>query len=239
MADTTPIGTPKGVPLFLDVNQNRFVPLGIVEDDGAGDAGLLLTQIKQPTSNGSVSQLEPSANSVSSSSISTAAQRNGLHTVATPFPFDAGGSSLIRATGGVFGSVALTHTAHNGQDVRAALYGVDADTTTQSVPILATAAGALQVASSPIAPATLTTAADFTTVAATNSSIIAANTARRFAIVQNLDTTNSVKVGDTNISATQGITLGPGEGVTLETQAEIFVRPLAGTPIVTRTEIIT
>lgn len=125
-----------------------------------------------------------------------------------------------------------------GQDVRAFLYAVDAATPAQAVRLQATAAGALTTtAASP--PATITTAADFLTVAATVSTLIAANTGRDVAIVQNLDAVNSVRIGDAAIGAARGVLLLPGESITLRTTAAISVFPVAGTPLISRTEIET
>lgn len=123
----------------------------------------------------------------------------------------------------------------NGQDVRAFLYALDEDTGTQAVRLRASAAGNLRTDAT--IPATVTTAADFVTVAATVSTLIAVNTARKVAIVQNLDAIDSVRVGDSNIGAARGIIIAPGESVTLETTAAISVFPVAGTPAVSRTEI--
>lgn len=234
--DLSPAGVPKGIPLFLDVNEDTFIPLGIVP---SGNAGALLSQIIQPSSQGSVSLVTPSANSLATASFSQATQRNGLMAIAVPYTHDPvqGTVSLRRNTGGLAGSVALTHTNVQAQDVRSMLYAVDADTNTQSVPLLATAAGLLQVSAAPSVGTTIPSQADLLTTAATVVVALAANTARRFAIIQNLDATNSVRVGDASIGAARGVLVAPGETVTFETTAEISVFPVAATPTISRNEI--
>ena len=233
------MGVARGVPLFFDVNQDRFVPLGVVENSGASDAGVLLTQLTQPNSIGNTSFTTPSANDLNTASFAEATSRGGLMTIAVPYLFDPvqGTASFRRNSGGLAGSVALTHTDVQAQDVRSFLYGVDEDTNTQSVPILATNAGLLRVQSAPSIADTLTTTADFTTTAATTTQALAANTSRRFAIIQNVDATDSVRVGDSNTGAARGIVLAPGESVTFETTAAISVFPVANTPAVALVEI--
>lgn len=208
--------------------------------------------LEGPNGNGSVTRFIVGVQNSETQTTAFAGSGNGLGMLYTqaynyaynPALVSFGNRQGIRGTGGNLvtanpvyseGAAADDDGQRAGQDVRAFLYAVDSVTPAQAVRLEATAAGALNVATA--IPGTLTTAADFLTVAATVSSIIAANTTRRVAIVQNLDAVNSVRVGDGAIGAARGVLVGPAESVTLETTAEIFVFPVAGTPTVSRTEI--
>lgn len=257
---SVPQGVDSGVNLLLTdpfVGDPGYTPGSIGEASSSSfSSGLPVypTILEGPGTLGSVSRLIACVNNSESQEISFAGSGNGvglLQVAAYNYGYNPaltqfGNRQGIRLTAGNLatanplyseGSATSDDGERGGQDVRAFLYAVDQDTTTQAVRLQATAAGALTVDAAVVIPGTITTAADFTTVAATVSSIIAANTDRSVAIIQNLDATDSVRVGDGSIGATQGILLGPGESVTLETTAEIFVFPVAGTPAVSRTEI--
>lgn len=72
-------------------------------------------------------------------------------------------------------------------------------------------------------PTVFTTAADQSITTATATQVIAANAARRQAIVQNLDTSVSIRVGDSNVGATRGTVLGAGGTLILDTTAAVWV----------------
>lgn len=238
--DQSPAGVPKGIPLFQDTAEDTFIPLGVVATGGGSEAGAVLSQIIQPSSVGSVSLNTPSANRVNTDTYGDNVNRVGLMAVSVGYHRDPIQATvgIRRNTGGLAGSIAIAHNAPvQAQDVRSFLYGVDTDTTTQSVPLLATAAGLLRVSAAAAVGTTIPSQADLLTTAATVTVALAANTARRFAIIQNLDATNSVRVGDASIGAARGVLVAPGETVTFETTAEISVFPVAATPTISRNEI--
>ena len=72
----------------------------------------------------------------------------------------------------------------------------------------------------------------------TSRSVVAnSDSDRRSVIVQNLDDTENVRVGDTNIGSSRGIRLGPGESITLETTDTVYAIAESGTPSVAVLEI--
>lgn len=238
------------------VGDPSFTPGSIAEASGASGSSLLPvypTIIEGPTSQGSVTRLLFGANSLSNQvrNILTASSTiNAQNVLATIYPYDpatAGPNKDIRrATGGELsvanplyaeGAVTSDTGERAGQDIRAFLYAVDSATPTQAVRLNADASGNLNVNTAGAPPATITTAADFQTIAATVSTLIAANLSRSQAIIQNLDGTNFIRVGDASIGAAQGIIVAPGESITLTGTYAISVFPVAGTPLVSRTEI--
>lgn len=263
MTALVPPGTPVAVQLVQIEDgaggSDEFSPLSAIAGTGSGsayDVSTVQVFVQEMASSAtSVTRHRVTAVQLANqtrSILTTPSTLNGMNIAATLYPYDpstAGpNKDIIRGTGGSLdvvnpiyseGAVANDDGVRAGQDVRAFLYAQDVGTATQGVRLVASAAGALEVASTPIAPATIPTAADFLTIAATVSTLIAANTARRFAIIQNLDAVDSIRVGDASIGAAQGIILGPDESITLETQALISVFPVAGTPLVSRTEIVT
>jgi hypothetical protein len=69
----------------------------------------------------------------------------------------------------------------------------------------------------------LSSTADESVAATTTELVLAANGDRRAAVLKNPATNSDrFRVGDANTGATQGISLEPGEGVTLETSAAIY-----------------
>lgn len=72
----------------------------------------------------------------------------------------------------------------------------------------------------------------------TSDQIVAnADNDRRLVIVQNLDDTLNVRVGDSNIGASRGIRLAPGESISLETTGVVYAVAESGTPAVAVLEI--
>jgi len=255
-----PPGTSKVVNLLLTdptVGDPSFAPGSIGAASSSSFSSLLPVYpvvVEGPSSNGNTSRAEWGVNNSENQAISAAGSGNGLGlgmVLNVPYPYDPsqlsfGNRQLTRATGGLLdlanplyseGAATSDDGERAGQDVRAFLYGVDDATPTQAVRLRATAAGALLTSTSQTAPGTITTAADFLTVAATVSTLIAANLSRSQAVIQNLDAADSIRVGDASIGAAQGILVAPGESVTLAGTYAISVRPVAGTPLVSRTEI--
>lgn len=82
------------------------------------------------------------------------------------------------------------------------------------------AVGSIKLAGS----GTLKTTADESVAATTAEQVLAANTSRRHAVVQNLDgNTAAVRVGDSNVGAARGHKLVPGDSIVLETTAAVYV----------------
>lgn len=263
MPAEVPIGTPAVVQLMrvveVGAGSDRFEPISGLEASsasGSSQVPISVVAVEGPVAQGNTTRLLQNVNAIATQTKNvtvSATTINATNVQNTPYPYDpaqvAGGVGPIsRATGGllsvdnpIFAEGAITNDTGQrlGQDVRAFLYALDVATTTQAVRLRATAAGALSVDASLSIAGTIPTAADFQTIAATTSSLIAANTSRRVAIIQNLDATNSVRVGDSSTGAARGILIAPAESVTLETTAEIFVFPVAGTPLVSRTETAT
>lgn len=68
----------------------------------------------------------------------------------------------------------------------------------------------------------LDSAADVTLGAAATTQILAANNARRAAIIANLaGNSNTMRIGDSNAAAARGIPLAPGESITIESTESI------------------
>lgn len=251
-----PQGVHQGVNLLLTdpfVGDPSFVPGSIAAASSSSfSSGLPVypTILEGPSSAGNVSRLIVGAQNSENQSISMAGSGNGfgmLYTQAYNYSYDPAtvGSNRdgVRGTGGQLvivnplyseGAATSDDGERSGQDVRAFLYAEDQDDVLQAVRLQATAAGALTVDASAVIPGTITTAVDVVLVAATPTSIIAANAARSVAIVQNVGA-NPVRVGGTT-GAAQGIELAIGESVTLETTAEIFARSTVGSTV-TLTEI--
>lgn len=74
-----------------------------------------------------------------------------------------------------------------------------------------------------VSPSTLSSTADDTVAATTTAEVLAENTSRAEAVIKNLDSSNSVRVGDGNVGAARGHQLGPGDSVVLTTTAAISV----------------
>jgi len=73
-------------------------------------------------------------------------------------------------------------------------------------------------------PDGISTTADTSIAATTTSQVLAANSDRALAIITNLKANSSeIRVGDSNTGAARGIPCQPGETVTLETIAAIYV----------------
>lgn len=71
---------------------------------------------------------------------------------------------------------------------------------------------------------TITTTEDDSVAAATTEQVLAANALRKEVLITNLFTnTDPVRVGDSNAGAARGIELSPGQSITLETTAAIYV----------------
>lgn len=87
--------------------------------------------------------------------------------------------------------------------------------------------GAFQIS----VPTTLQSGVDVSVAAGATSLVIAANTSRNEALVTNLSANSSViRVGDLNAAANRGIEVSPGQTVTLETSAAIYVHNLGSGP---------
>lgn len=72
--------------------------------------------------------------------------------------------------------------------------------------------------------ASLVTTADDSIAATTTVLVLAANTDRKEAIITNLaDNGAKIRVGDSNTGASRGVELSPGQSITLETTAAIYV----------------
>lgn len=84
---------------------------------------------------------------------------------------------------------------------------------------------------------TIPTFADVTLVAATKTSILAANASRKEAHIGNLSAnTVSIRIGDTNTGAARGVEVLPGQTFMLDTTAEIFAYS-TGTPTLALMEV--
>lgn len=79
--------------------------------------------------------------------------------------------------------------------------------------------------------ATFDTAADVSCTNAAVTEVLAANSARRAAFVQNLDAAASVRIGDSNVAAGRGLRLGPGDSITVETTEAVSVRNDSGAAV--------
>lgn len=79
--------------------------------------------------------------------------------------------------------------------------------------------------------ADITTAADQAIATGANATVLAVNLDRKFALVQNLHATNSVRVLEVGAIMTRGIRIGPGEALRLETTAAIIVRNDSGASV--------
>lgn len=77
----------------------------------------------------------------------------------------------------------------------------------------------------------LDTVADVSVANAAAPVVLAALTTRRRAYIQNLDGAATVRVGDSTVTATRGLRLGPGERQTFETTEAIHVRNDSGTAV--------
>ena len=72
------------------------------------------------------------------------------------------------------------------------------------------------------------TVADVSVAALGTEVVLAANTTRREAIIQNLDGLSPVRIGDGNVAAARGIRLDPGESIRLSTTEAISVHNPSG-----------
>lgn len=85
------------------------------------------------------------------------------------------------------------------------------------------------IQTTPAASTTLTTTAD-ASCTTTAGQKVAANASRRAVILAAAPAnTDNIKVGDSNVGAARGITLQPGQAITLDTTAAIHARAASGT----------
>lgn len=77
----------------------------------------------------------------------------------------------------------------------------------------------------------LDTAADVSCANAAVTEVLAANAARRTAILQNIDAAAVVRVGDSNVTATRGIRLSAGDSIEMDTTESIQVRNDSGAAV--------
>jgi len=88
------------------------------------------------------------------------------------------------------------------------------------------------VSASGVAPQNIVTHADATIFAsAPPTPALAANPERVTAICQNNGATNDARAGDANIGASQGARMQPGQGVTFDTTAAVYVYSQSGTVV--------
>lgn len=74
-----------------------------------------------------------------------------------------------------------------------------------------------------VKPSTVSTAADAISLPATTTLLLAADTARRAAIISNLDTnTAAARIGDSSTAVNRGAQVGVGQSITLEGSAAIY-----------------
>ncbi len=254
-----PPGTKRVVNLLRTnpaVGDQSFLPGSISEASSGTFSSQLPTYpvtLEGPGTLGSVTGFIASVNNSENQNIAFAGAGNGVGVqmvAAANYAYNpaltvSSNRQLIRGTGGNLvtanplyseGAATSDDGERGGQDVRAFLYAVDDATPTQAVRLRGSATGAL-LTTATASPATITTAADFQTIAATVSTLIAANTLRSQAIIQNLDATNAIRVGDASIGAARGTIVAAGESITLVGTYAISVFPVAGTPLVSRTEI--
>lgn len=234
-----------------DENENTtyFMPLDGMINTGGSSVSLFET-LRQP-----VRSDEPvtSVSTITGQTLHTGTFRSGslpsygLQVAATPYaPDPENSSNFLRTTAGaVFGQGTgddAVLTNRQAVDVRAFLYGFNA-TGSDGKPLRVNDSNELVVTTSATpAAGALLTAADQATAAGSNTSIAAANANRRQIIIQNVDATDAVRIGDTNITTTRGLRLAAGESVTLgDTDLllteQIFARAEANTPSVAVTEI--
>jgi len=253
-------GTPRNVALWRVPQNNapdRWDAATLLPSNGgSGQPVMPVVQEGPQTNNPLISRVIIGAGSSNSQTQFTGGAADGIglgYSLNVPYPYDPaqttfGRRVVSRSTGGQLivpnplyseGALAGDDGLRLGQDMRAFLYAQDEGTDTQAVRLTATSAGALSVDSAPIVASDIASQGDFSTLAATVSSLIAANPTRTQAIIQNLSAvaTEFVRVGDGAISLTRGLRIAPGETVTLETLAEIFVIPESGTPDVSRIEL--
>ena len=74
----------------------------------------------------------------------------------------------------------------------------------------------------------LVSTADKEAATAAKTSLIASNTSRKSILIRNLDSSNELRIGDTNVTATRGHQLKAGDSIVLDTTAEIFAYNAAG-----------
>ena len=218
------------------MNASYFAPQGALPSDGSG-SGLpaAVTVIEGPTSNGNLSRQLVGANSIQAS-LTGAITYDGMYVMSWPMGVDPQQSSAnLRGTAGALVDD-VTYTNRQANDARAFLYGHNAtDNVAERVRV--NTGGQLLVASG--VASTVTTVGDQATNTASATSIAAANANRQQIIVQNLDTTNAVRVGDSAVTATRGIRVPAGGSVTLAVTAQIYAIAEAGTPSVAVTQIVT
>jgi hypothetical protein len=77
----------------------------------------------------------------------------------------------------------------------------------------------------------LSTTADGSALATATTSILAANTNRKEAIIKNLDASTSLRIGDSNAGASRGHELKAGESIILSTTAQIYAYNASGTAV--------
>lgn len=85
-------------------------------------------------------------------------------------------------------------------------------------------AAAVEVEGAP----TLTSQADVTVAATSSAQILAADTTRREALIQNLDGSTTVRIADSNVAAARGLELAPGDVLILATQGAVHCHNPSG-----------
>lgn len=231
-------GIPKAVSLIYNTETEQYEPLTGAADDGAGGGSLLFMQLKQPVNDGSVSLKIPSGppmDDTRGSDNGGSPDMNGLACFSVAYGRDPetvsfGTTQFVRTTAGDINANPLVAN-RRGMDIRAWLYALDAATSTQGVRMKANNAGNLQVSGA--GPNSITSVADQTLSAGTAASIIAAaaSTVReRNVFIQNLDTTNAIRVGDASITTTRGIRIAAGSSATISCTAQMYAIEEGGTP---------
>lgn len=222
-----PAGGHRVYPLYYDIANEEFV-VGSVVNSGGSDGNATLSSIIQPNSDGNTSYTQPTVGTTADN-VSASTQR-GLDTRAFLYGFDGSNFDRLRVSTIAADGIATTNVT---LQVASFLYAFNG-TTWDRLRI----DGADALSTRERTPNTLTTAAD-EALSTASEQIFAANTARKHAIIQNLEAAggNNVRVGDSNVTTTRGIRLAPGESVTLETTAAIHAIAEAGTPSVSRVEV--
>lgn len=119
------------------------------------------------------------------------------------------------------GSTTLSSPGNRiGLNTLSVLYAADSGFTVRR--LLCDSSGRLEVNAGAAQPDAIITAADQSVGTGSATQVAAQNLSRRTIIVQNLDGTNFIRVGDSNVSASRGIVVAAGESITLENTAAVF-----------------
>jgi len=122
-----------------------------------------------------------------------------------------------------FSSIFVTNTAQAGEYLEL-MYATEA---ARNINI--ENAGAVFTSVTVSKATTLTTQADVSVGTSSSAQILAANAARREAIIKNLSTNAAaIRVGDSNVAATRGVPLQPGESATLQVTTAIHAYNTSG-----------